>query len=95
MASVLSAIQTRLKLDEATSSKDDVTPVYLTNEITALARGSTEGSATVLDYVTGRLASGRTHPVSLRKTLKLAAAVCGAGPSEFKSGLAKKSQLIR
>lgn len=95
MASVLSAIQTRLKLDEAMSSKDDATPVYLTTELTALARGSAEGAATVLDYVTGRLASGRTHPVSLRKTLKLATAVCVAGPSEFKSGLAKKAQLVR
>lgn len=95
MASVLSAIQTRLKLDEATSAKDDATPVYLVTELTALARGSAEGSATVLDYVAGRLASARAHPVTLRKALKLAAAICGAGPSEFKSGLAKKSQLIR
>ena len=69
--------------------------VYLLTEIVALARGSPDGSATVLDYVCGRLKAGRPSPVALRKTLKLAAAVCADGPSDFKAGLAKRSHLIR
>ena len=69
--------------------------VYLLTEIVALARGSPDGAATVLDYVCGRLRAGRPSPVTLRKALKVAAAVCAAGPSDFKTGLAKKSQLVR
>lgn len=122
MAGVVSAIQTRLKLEEATSSKHDVTPgtmvvvlgggggrgkrsfdpvpsplspVYLIDELVALALSSPDAGATVLDFVAKKLAPARASPVSLRKTLRLAAAACAAGPSDFKRGLAKQAQLIR
>ena len=64
-------------------------PVYLTDEVVALATKSTsDTAATTLDFLLRKLAPGTT-PIVKSKALKLLKACCTAGPSEFKRRAAR------
>ncbi|KAK9841847.1 hypothetical protein WJX81_007132 [Elliptochloris bilobata] len=82
------------KLDEATSTKDAVAPVYLLEEIWELIHTSgPEVSAGLVDLAIKRL--NHRSPIVKHKTLRLIKHICAKGSSDFKRGLTKQAGPIR
>ncbi|KAK9834958.1 hypothetical protein WJX84_004674 [Apatococcus fuscideae] len=91
---MFASLQHRRKLDEATSATDDVTPVYLLEEIWQTIQGS--GPDISHAYVEGahkRLSN--KSPVVKQKTLRVIKYVCSKGSSDFKRAIAKHATAIR
>ncbi|CAL8466715.1 g6251 [Coccomyxa elongata] len=91
---MFAAIQNRLKIDEATSSKDDVTPVYVLEELWQLVQSlPPDGNAALVDYAKRRL--GSKSPIVKQKTLRMIKHICSKGSSDFKRGLQKQAGPVR
>ncbi|KAA6426541.1 MAG: VHS domain-containing protein [Trebouxia sp. A1-2] len=77
------------KLEEATSAKDDVAPMYLLDEIAQLANGGGETAQGLADATIKRL--GNRSPVALR----LIKHVSNKGASEYRRAICKQAKEIR
>eukprot|EP00884_Botryococcus_braunii_P011304 jgi/Botrbrau1/20174/Bobra.0173s0072.1 len=91
---MFASLQNKRKLEEATSSKDDVTPVYLLEEIWELVRTSSPDMvAGMVMYLNNRLAN--KSPVVKQKTCRLIKYICSKGSSEFKRNISKHAASVR
>ncbi|BDA40999.1 probable AP-4 complex accessory subunit Tepsin at N-terminal half [Coccomyxa sp. Obi] len=87
-------IQNRLKIDEATSSNDDVTPVYVLEELWQLVQSlPPDGNAFLVECAKRRLKS--KSPIVKQKTLRMIKHICGKGSSDFKRGFQKQAAPVR
>ncbi|KAK9866534.1 hypothetical protein WJX84_009352 [Apatococcus fuscideae] len=91
---MFASLQHRRKFDEATSATDDVTPVYLLEEIWQSVHGSgPEVSHAYVEAAHKRLS--HKSPVVKQKTLRVIKYVCSKGSSDFKRAIAKHATAIR
>lgn len=81
------------KLEEATSAKDDVGPMYLLDEIAQLAVGGGETAQGLADATIKRL--GNRSPVVKQKALRLIKHVSNKGASEYRRAICKQAKEIR
>ncbi|DBA99312.1 hypothetical protein WJX82_003226 [Trebouxia sp. C0006] len=81
------------KLEEATSAKDDVAPMYLLDEIAQLANGGGEIAQGLADATIKRL--GNRSPVVKQKALRLIKHVSNRGSSEYRRAICKQAKEIR
>ncbi|KAL0023681.1 hypothetical protein WJX79_000942 [Trebouxia sp. C0005] len=81
------------KLEEATSAKDDVAPMYLLDEIAQLANGGGETAQGLADATIKRL--GNRSPVVKQKALRLIKHVSNKGASEYRRAICKQAKEIR
>lgn len=81
------------KLEEATSAKDDVAPMYLLDEIAQLASGGGETAQGLADATIKRL--GNRSPVVKQKALRLIKHVSNKGASEYRRAICKQAKEIR
>ncbi|DBA95962.1 TPA: hypothetical protein ACH3X1_001480 [Trebouxia sp. C0004] len=81
------------KLEEATSAKDDVAPMYLLDEIAQLANGGGETAQGLADATIKRL--GNRSPIVKQKALRLIKHVSNKGASEYRRAICKQAKEIR
>lgn len=90
---MLANFAVKRKLEEATSSQDDVTPVYVLDDIWNLVNTASTDIGAMIDMTNRRLAN--KSPTVKAKTLRLVKFICGKGASEYKRGLAKNAGPVR
>lgn len=92
MAKFISSVQRYMKVDEATSSKDEVTPVYLLDDVYRMAQPG-QDVAGLVEHLIKRLQ--HRSPVVKYKTLRVIKYVAGKQAPEFKRLFARHAASIR
>ncbi|KAL3140272.1 hypothetical protein ABBQ38_004540 [Trebouxia sp. C0009 RCD-2024] len=81
------------KLEEATSAKDDVAPIYVLDEIAEMANGGGDTAQGLADATVKRL--GNKSPIVKHKALRLIKHVTNKGASEYRRAICKQAKEIR
>ncbi|KAK9803894.1 hypothetical protein WJX72_002592 [[Myrmecia] bisecta] len=91
---MFASLQNKRKLEEATSPKDDVTPVYLLEEVWQLLQnGPPDVTAGMIDFTNRRL--GHKSPIVKQKTLRVIKYICSKGSSDYKRNISKHATAVR
>ncbi|KAL6764886.1 hypothetical protein V8C86DRAFT_1215418 [Haematococcus lacustris] len=93
MSGVLAAVNRIRKIEECTSSKDDVPPVYLMDEISEMAKEGQDAAQSVAEHISRNL--GNRSPVVKWKALKLVKHLCSKGCIQFQRSMQKHASSIR
>lgn len=93
MAAIIDTVLRFKKVEDATSTKDEPAPVYLLDEIVALANSSPESAQGIADHVIKRL--GNKSPIVKFKALRLVKHLCLKGALQFQRCMQRHSGAIR
>ncbi|KAK9810740.1 hypothetical protein WJX73_004195 [Symbiochloris irregularis] len=81
------------KLEEATSAHDDITPVYLLDEVWNFVNSPSTDINAMVEFINKRVA--HKSPLVKAKALRLIKFICTKGASDFKRGLSKSAGTVR
>ncbi|GMH41993.1 hypothetical protein BSKO_09912 [Bryopsis sp. KO-2023] len=90
---MLAPFQRAKKVDEATSSKDEQTPIYLFEELCGYARSTPEDANLVAESLTRKLQA--RSPITIAKSLKGMKYLCQKGCHDFKRCMQRRATAVR
>ncbi|KAH7621895.1 hypothetical protein Ndes2526B_g02709 [Nannochloris sp. 'desiccata'] len=93
IASFVGTVQLRLKIEQATSTEDEPTPIYLLDEVVQAIGSTSKNVVDALDILQQRLQ--HRSPTVKQKALKLIKHAAQRGSPELRRALARHSSSIR